>query len=116
NAIVSPDGKWIAFLADTRLRSDSVVTAERDSMTKLLPDRKRDEASRNDTEIFILPVAACESHSAECTPRKIEYAGNETQMVWSPDSKQIAFVGQLARFKNQRLFVVDAAGGKPQDI
>ncbi len=78
--VVSPDGKWIAFLADARLRSDSVVNAERDSIAKLPPDRKRDELPRNDTEIFILPVAACEAHSAACTPRKIEYAGNETQV------------------------------------
>ena len=54
--------------------------------------------------------------AAACTPRKIEYAGNETQVTWSPDSKQLAFVGQPGRFKNQRLFVVDAAGGKPQDL
>jgi dipeptidyl aminopeptidase/acylaminoacyl peptidase len=115
-AVVSPDGKWIAFLADARLRADSVVKADADSIAKLPPDRKRDEAPRNDTEIFIIPVAACEAHSAECTPRKIDYAGNETQFVWSPDSKQIAFVGQLGRFKNQHLFVVDLAGGKPQDL
>jgi len=116
NAVVSPDGKWIAFIADARLRPDSIVTAERDSIAKLAPDRKRDELPRNDTEIFILPVAACEQQTAECTPRKIEYAGNESQPTWSPDSKQIAFVGQLARFKNQRLFVVAAESGKPQDI
>ncbi len=116
DVVVSPDGKWIAFTADARLRSDSAVTAERDSIAKLAPDRKRDEAARNDTEIFILPVAACEQGTAECTPRKIEYAGNESDLQWSPDSKQIAFVGQPARFRNQRLFVVDAAGGKPQDI
>ena len=116
NAVVSPDGKWIAFLADARLRDDAVVTAERDSIAKLPPDRKRDEMPRNDTEIFLLPVAACEQQTAECTPRKIEYAGNETQPTWSPDSKQIAFVGQPSRFKNQRLFVVSAEGGKPQDV
>ncbi|MDB4874738.1 MAG: WD40-like beta Propeller containing protein [Gemmatimonadetes bacterium] len=113
---VSPDGKWIAFVADATLRADSVVTAERDSVAKLAPDRKRDEMLRNDTEIFILPVAGCEAQSAECTPRKIEYAGSEAQVVWSPDSRQIAFVGQPGRFKNQRLFVVSAGGGKPQDI
>ena len=116
NPVVSPDGRWIAFIADARLRPDSIVTAERDSIAKLAPDRKRDELPRNDTEIFILPVAACEQQTAECTPRKIEYAGNESQPTWSPDSKQIAFVGQLARFKNQRLFVVAAESGKPQDI
>jgi dipeptidyl aminopeptidase/acylaminoacyl peptidase len=116
DVVVSPDGKWIGFTADAALRSDSAVTAERDSIAKLPPDRKRDELARNTTEIFILPVAACEASTAECTPRKISYAGNETNLQWSPDSKRIAFVGQPARFKNQRLFVVDADGGKPQDI
>ena len=114
-AVVSPDGKWIAFVADTKLRSDSLVTAERDSAAKLPPDRKRDEMLRNDSEIYLLSVSACESSSA-CEPRKIEYAGNESQISWSPDSRQIAFVGQPGRFKNQRLFVVAADGGKPQDI
>jgi dipeptidyl aminopeptidase/acylaminoacyl peptidase len=116
SALVSPDGKWVAFLADARLRSDSVVNAERDSIAKLAPDRKRDELPRNDTEIFILPVGACEAQSPDCTPRKIEYAGNESQFVWSPDSKQIAFVGQPSRFRNQRLFIAPIDGGKPQDI
>ncbi|MFI5228002.1 MAG: S9 family peptidase [Gemmatimonadales bacterium] len=116
DVVVSPDGKWLGFTADANLRSDSAVTAERDSIAKLPPDRKRDELPRNDTEIFILPVAACEAASAECTPRRISYAGNETNIQWSPDSKRLAFVGQPARFKNQRLFVVDADGGKPQDI
>ncbi|HTJ21387.1 MAG TPA: hypothetical protein VL383_03290, partial [Gemmatimonadaceae bacterium] len=114
--VVSPDGKWVAFLADARLRPDSVVNAERDSIAKLPPDRKRAELPSNDSEIFILSVAACEPQASACTPRRIEYAGNETQVAWSPDSKRIAFVGQPARFKNQRLFVVNADGGKPEDI
>ncbi len=115
--VVSPDGKWIAFTADARLRSDSVVTAERDSVSKLPPDRKRDELPRNDSEIYILPVAACEAgNAAECTPRRIEYAGLESDLQWSPDSKRIAFVGRTSQFKNARLFVVDAMGGKAQDI
>jgi dipeptidyl aminopeptidase/acylaminoacyl peptidase len=116
DVVVSPDGKWIAFVADARVRPDSVVTAERDSVAKLPPDRKRDEALRNDTEIFVLSVAACDAQAAECTPRKIDYAGSETQLSWSPDSRQIAFVGQPGRFRNQRLFTVDASGGKPVDV
>jgi len=116
DAVVSPDGQWIAFTADAKLRSDSAVTAERDSIAKLPPDRKRDEQLRNDTDIYLLPVAACEAKTAECSPKKIEFYGNETQLEWSPDSKQIAFVGQAGRFKNQRLYVVSASGGKPQDI
>ena len=115
-AVVSPDGKWVAFTADVSLRPDSVVTARRDSISKLPPDRKRDELPINDTDIYLLPVAACEAKTAECTPRKIEFAGNESQLQWSPDSKEIAFVGQAGRFKNQRLYIVPAAGGKPQDV
>jgi dipeptidyl aminopeptidase/acylaminoacyl peptidase len=116
DAVVSPDGKWIAFTADARLRSDSAVTAERDSIDKLPPDRKRAELPRNDSEIFVIGVAECEANSASCTPRKLEYPGNESDLQWSPDSKRIAFVGAPAPFRNRRLFVVDAAGGKPQDI
>jgi dipeptidyl aminopeptidase/acylaminoacyl peptidase len=116
DAVVSPDGKWVAFVADARLRSDSAVNAERDSINKLPPDRKRAELPRNDSEIFIISVADCEANSANCTPRKLEYTGNESDVQWSPDSKRIAFVGTPAQFKNRRLFVVDAAGGKPQDI
>jgi dipeptidyl aminopeptidase/acylaminoacyl peptidase len=115
-ATVSPDGKWIAFVADAKLRSDSAVTAERDSIAKLPPDRKRDELPRNDSEIFIISVADCEQNAASCAPRKLEYPGTESNLEWSPDSKRIAFVGAPAQFKNRRLFVVDAAGGKPQDI
>ncbi|HEX3867093.1 MAG TPA: S9 family peptidase, partial [Gemmatimonadaceae bacterium] len=110
DVVVSPDGKWIAFVADAALRSDSVVTAERDSVAKLPPDRKRDEQLRNETDVYVVPVAACEAQSAECTPKKIEYFGNETQVVWSPDSRAIAFIGQSGRFKNQRLFVSSMSG------
>jgi hypothetical protein len=113
---VSPDGKWIAFIGDPTLRPDSVVTAERDSIAKLPPDRKRDEMDRNETDIYLLPVAACESQSAECKPRKIEAFGTESDLTFSPDSKRLAFVGRPARFKNARLYVVDLNGGKPQDV
>jgi dipeptidyl aminopeptidase/acylaminoacyl peptidase len=116
DAVVSPDGKWIAFTADAQLRSDSAATAERDSIAKLPPDRTRDEQPRNDTDIYLVSVAACEASAAECTPRRIEHFGNETQLAWSPDSKSIAFVGQTGRFKNQHLFVVNADGGRPQDM
>ena len=43
-ATVSPDGQWIAFTADARLRPDSVVQAELDSLGTLPYDAKRDEA------------------------------------------------------------------------
>jgi dipeptidyl aminopeptidase/acylaminoacyl peptidase len=71
---------------------------------------------RNETDIYLLPVAACESQSAECKPRKIEAFGTESDLTFSPDSKRLAFVGRPARFKNARLYVVDLNGGKPQDV
>jgi dipeptidyl aminopeptidase/acylaminoacyl peptidase len=113
---VSPDGKWIAFVADANLRSDSIVTAERDSIAKLPPDRKRDEMLKNETDVYLLPVAACEAQAADCTPKKLDYPGNESQVAWSPDSKELAFVGQLGRFRNQRLLIAPASGGKAQDV
>ncbi|HET7187646.1 MAG TPA: hypothetical protein VFI52_05800, partial [Gemmatimonadaceae bacterium] len=42
-AVVSPDGKLVAFLADAELRPDSVVEHERDSLSYLPYDAKRDE-------------------------------------------------------------------------
>ena len=56
------------------------MTAERDSIAKLPPDRKRDERRATTPRSSSFPVAACEAQTAECTPRKLEYAGNETQI------------------------------------
>ena len=57
--------------------------------------------------VLIPVLAGCEAgNAAECTPRKIAYAGNESDLQWSPDSKRIAFVGRPAQFKNARLFVI----------
>src|ERR1041385_1692127 len=54
---VSPDGQWIAFTADATLRTDSAVRAEQDSLGRLPYNARRDEAPRNDTDIFIIPAA-----------------------------------------------------------
>jgi dipeptidyl aminopeptidase/acylaminoacyl peptidase len=114
--IVSPDGKWVVFLADAALRPDSVVIKERDANAKLPPNRKRDEADRNETDLFLLPVAACEAATAECKPKKIDYFGAESEIVWSDDSKHLAFVGRPGRFSSSRLLLVSADGGKATDI
>jgi dipeptidyl aminopeptidase/acylaminoacyl peptidase len=99
NVVVSPDGQWVAFLADARLRPDSVVEAERDSIARLPYDRKRDEADRNDVDIFVMPIGGG-------TPRRVvAYAGNESDLEWSPDSKRLAFIGRPGRMKNARVYV-----------
>ena len=107
---VSPDGKWIAFIADARLRADSVVDLERDSLAKLPYNRVRDEADRNDTDLYVV-------ESTGGTPRKVsEWMGAESDITWSPDSKQLAFVGRPSRTKSARVYVVDATGGTPRNL
>ncbi|MCU0626940.1 MAG: prolyl oligopeptidase family serine peptidase, partial [Gemmatimonadaceae bacterium] len=108
---VSPDGRWIAFVADARLRPDSIVDRERDSLARLPYDTVRDETERNDTDIFVI---AADGSGA---PRKLaEWMGAESQLTWSPDSRRLAFVGRPARTKSARLLVVDAAGGVPRNV
>jgi dipeptidyl aminopeptidase/acylaminoacyl peptidase len=107
---VSPDGKWIAFIADARLRADSVVDRERDSLATLPYNAARDEAERNDSDLFIVS-------SNGGTPRKVsEWMGAESEITWSPDSKQLAFVGRPSRTKSARIYVVDANGGTPRNL
>ena len=60
SATVSPDGEWIAFIADPGFRSDSIIRAERDSIARLPYDAARDEAPRNDGDIFIIPAGGGE--------------------------------------------------------
>lgn len=107
---VSPDGKWIAFTADAQLRSDSLVRATDDSIAKLPYDRMRDEAPRNDADIYVIS-------SAGGAPRKVAaLAGTESQISWAPDSRRIAFLARSGRYKNSALYVIDAAGGAPQNL
>lgn len=109
-AVVSPDGQWIAFTADARLRADSIVELERDSLARLPYDKARDEAERNDNDLYVLPIGGG-------TPRKVaESMGTEGQLQWSPDSRRIAYVGAPRRTASQRVYVVDAAGGTPVNL
>ena len=107
---VSPDGRWIAFTADASLRPDSVVQAERDSLAVLPYDPVRDEASRNDTDIYVMPIGGGQ-------PVKVaEHMGNEGQLTWSPDSRRIAFMSSEARTAPRRIYVVDRQGGTPRNV
>lgn len=107
---VSPDGQWIAFSADAALRSDSAVRAERDSIAILPYDARRDEAPRNDTDIFVVAAAGG-------APRRVTTTnGDEGNLAWSPDSRRLAFVGSPTRTASARIYIVDAAGGTPENI
>jgi len=110
DVVVSPDGRWIAFVADARLRSDSAVQAERDSLALLPYDSVRDEAERNDADIYVVPVSGGE-------PRKVaELMGSERTLAWSPDGKKLAFVASRGRAKQAKLWLLDVAGGAPRDL
>jgi dipeptidyl aminopeptidase/acylaminoacyl peptidase len=110
NVRVSPDGKWIAFTADARLRPDSVVRAEADSVAKLPYDRAREEDPRNTDDIYVMPVAGG-------APRKVaQLMGTEGSLAWSPDAKRLAFSLSESRTSNSKLMVIDVAGGAPKDI
>jgi len=110
SAAVSPDGRWIAFVADPEFRPDSVIQATRDSIAKLPYDAVRDEAPRNDGDIFVIPADGGE-------PRRITTQdGTEGRILWSPDSREILFSSRLSRTSNNKLWMVDLEGGEPRDI
>ncbi|MGH7466970.1 MAG: S9 family peptidase [Longimicrobiales bacterium] len=108
--VVSPDGKWIAFTADPQLRPDSVVELERDSIARLPYDARRDEADRNDADIFILPITGG-------TPRRLTTQnGSEGDLAFSPDGKKLGFIARVARTKSARIYLIDVAGGTPENL
>ena len=110
SAVVSPDGQTVAFVADSRLRADSVVDRERDSLGTLPYDKVRDEAERNETDIYVMPVSGG-------TPRKVaQWMGAESDLEWSQDGRRLAFIGRPARAKSARIYVVDVAGGVPKNL
>lgn len=110
-ATVSPDGRWIAFTADPELRPDAVVEAERDSLALLPYLAERDEAPRNDGDVFVVSVEGGE-------PRRLtNQNGSEGRLVWSPDSRRLAFVSSLERTTSDRIWVVDVEeGGEPVNV
>ena len=107
---VSPDGKWIAFTADANLRPDSVVQQIADSLAKLPYDALRDEAPRNDRDIFVIPATGGEPR------RVVSLQGDESGLDWSPDGKKILFISRPERTKNARLMLMDVNGGAPQNL
>ena len=110
NVVVSPDGQWVAFVADARLRPDSIVDLERDSLARLPYDAKRDDVDRNNVDVYVIPIAGG-------TPRKVaEFFGDEANLAWSPDSKRLAFIAAPGRMKSDRVYVVNPAGGSPEDL
>lgn len=109
-AVVSPDGRWIAFTAHPELRSDASLQAERDSIEKLPYDAERDEADRNDADIFVIPIDGG-------SPRRLtDDLGSERSLAWSPDGRRIAWISNPRRTASTRLWVADVNGGEPRNL
>ncbi|MFN8572890.1 MAG: S9 family peptidase [Gemmatimonadaceae bacterium] len=107
---VSPDGQWIAFVADPALRPDSVVDVERDSLARLPYDAKRDEVARNDADIFVVSVRGG-------APRRLTSgAGSEHDLTWAPDGATLAYLSAPTRVASTRLYTVPASGGTPTNL
>jgi dipeptidyl aminopeptidase/acylaminoacyl peptidase len=107
---VSPDGRWIAFVADSRLRSDSVAQAEQDSIRRAKYDPKLSEAPRNPTDVFVIPVEGGE-------PRRLTtVTGDEGDLEWSPDGTKLAYQSALTRTGQNRIWVIPVAGGEPVNL
>ena len=104
-AVVSPDGQWIAFVADSALRSDSAVQAERDSLGRLPYDKARDERERNENDIYVVSINGG-------TPRKVASVPlTERSLAWSPDGTRIAFITSPTRVASDRIYTVDVKTG-----
>ena len=110
SAVVSPDGRWVVFVADAQLRPDSIVTAEAEARSQLPYDAARDETPTNDSDIYILATSGGEA-------RKLgEWMGNEGSLAWSPDSRMVSFTNRASRTSQSGLFVVPATGGQPVNL
>jgi dipeptidyl aminopeptidase/acylaminoacyl peptidase len=111
DAVISPDGKFIAFVADANLRPDSVVAAERDSLARLPYDSARDETPRDDSDIFII------SSDGSGTPRRItRSAGQKRSVQWSPDSRLVTYSSAPSRTSSQRIYAVSLSDPTPQNL
>jgi dipeptidyl aminopeptidase/acylaminoacyl peptidase len=103
NAVVSPDGKWVVFAANSELRTDNDLRAVRDDINKKLgTEAARADAMRTrvQSDLFLMPVAGG-------TPQRLKVAGNESSIEWSPDSKYFTFTAGAGQGTNSHIYVAD---------
>ena len=104
-AAVSPDGKWIAFVADAQLRPDSAVQAERDSLGRLPYDSVRDNRPRNDVDVYVIAVTGG-------VPRRIAaLPGEEHALAWSPDGERLGVIAAPSPTTSARIYTLGVRDG-----
>jgi dipeptidyl aminopeptidase/acylaminoacyl peptidase len=111
NAAVSPNGQWIAFVADAELRADEAVTVLRESIDKLGTDEERVAARRTQlgSEVYLMPVAGG-------APKRITTAGHANAASWSQDSRWLTFSVNGGPFTTSHIHVADAAAGTTRNL
>ncbi|MDQ2889922.1 MAG: S9 family peptidase [Gemmatimonadota bacterium] len=111
DAVISPDGRFVAFVADAALRTDSAAEAERDSLARLPYSAARDEKERDDSDIFVI---AADGSGA---PKRISrFASQKRSLEWSPDSKLVSFIAAPSRVKSQRIYTVSLTDEAPRNL
>ena len=79
-----------------------------DSLDRLPYDAKRDEAPRNDSDLFVVAAAGG-------SPRRVaRIMGDEGRIRWSPDGRHLAFTQQPGTNANVRIMRVAVQGGEPE--
>jgi dipeptidyl aminopeptidase/acylaminoacyl peptidase len=101
-AQVSPDGKWIAFVADAELRADDDLRKQREAIAKLGPNERLDATRKIQTDLYLLAPTGG-------TPVRISVPGNESNLEWSPDSRSIALTTNHGQFTTTEVLIVDVA-------
>ena len=111
DAVISPDGRFVAFVADPKLRPDSAVEAERDSLSRLPYNAARDEKERDEADIFVIPT-----DGSGAPTRVSRFASPKRSLAWSPDSRLISFIGAPSRVSSQRIYTVSLTDETPRNI
>jgi dipeptidyl aminopeptidase/acylaminoacyl peptidase len=111
NATVSPDGKWITFVADSELRADTALRTVREQIQQLGTDALRTAATRErlQTDLYLMPATGG-------TPKRIRTAGNESGVEWSADSKWVTFTANHGQYTNTNVYLGDVTAGTSKSL
>ena len=115
---VSPDGKWV--VVQRRRASCAPTRSSRASATRSPSCRTIARATK---PIATTPIStSCPSPNAKpATPlhasrRRSSISAARSNIIWSADSKQFAFVGRPGQFSSSRLMLASVDGGKAVDL